>query len=248
MAPRSLLIDGLKVVASQLIVLHHIVLYAPMADVLGLAGRPRLPDRRSALRRADLPGDRRLPCRAGPVAPHASPAAKPAAALPAPGADAGRGAAGGAGGQRAAAAGPLAGLGDTVADARPFLAHLLLLQDVLDIPVPVGRRLVRVHRLPAVCAAGDRRRGAAPPRRAAGVAQPAALGGGGADAGLAGLVQPRRRDSMPGRPTSSAPTAWACWPPGPAAHARWPGCSASSARRIWPARGGNRGRAWRSPA
>jgi len=34
MAPRSLLIDGLKVVASQLIVLHHIVLYAPMADVL----------------------------------------------------------------------------------------------------------------------------------------------------------------------------------------------------------------------
>lgn len=34
MAPRSLLIDGLKVLASQLIVLHHIVLYAPMADVL----------------------------------------------------------------------------------------------------------------------------------------------------------------------------------------------------------------------
>lgn len=34
MAPRSLLIDGLKVVAAQLIVLHHIVLYAPMADVL----------------------------------------------------------------------------------------------------------------------------------------------------------------------------------------------------------------------
>jgi peptidoglycan/LPS O-acetylase OafA/YrhL len=34
MAPRSLLIDGLKVVASQLIVLHHIVRYEPMADVL----------------------------------------------------------------------------------------------------------------------------------------------------------------------------------------------------------------------
>ena len=34
MAPRSLLIDALKVVASQLIVLHHIVLYAPMAQVL----------------------------------------------------------------------------------------------------------------------------------------------------------------------------------------------------------------------
>jgi len=34
MAPRSLLIDGLKVLASQLIVLHHIVLYAPMAQVL----------------------------------------------------------------------------------------------------------------------------------------------------------------------------------------------------------------------
>lgn len=31
MAQRSALIDGLKVVASQLIVLHHIVLYAPMA-------------------------------------------------------------------------------------------------------------------------------------------------------------------------------------------------------------------------
>ena len=34
MAPRSLLIDGLKVLASQLIVLHHIVLYAPMADLV----------------------------------------------------------------------------------------------------------------------------------------------------------------------------------------------------------------------
>jgi len=37
MAPRSLLIDGLKVLASQLIVLHHIVLYAPMADVVASA-------------------------------------------------------------------------------------------------------------------------------------------------------------------------------------------------------------------
>jgi peptidoglycan/LPS O-acetylase OafA/YrhL len=36
MAPRSLFIDGLKVLASQLIVLHHIVLYAPMADVLSV--------------------------------------------------------------------------------------------------------------------------------------------------------------------------------------------------------------------
>jgi len=36
MAPRSLTIDGLKVLASQLIVLHHIVLYAPMADVLAV--------------------------------------------------------------------------------------------------------------------------------------------------------------------------------------------------------------------
>jgi len=34
MAPRSLLIDGLKVLASQLIVLHHMVLYAPMAQGL----------------------------------------------------------------------------------------------------------------------------------------------------------------------------------------------------------------------
>ena len=37
MAPRSLLIDGLKIVAAQLIVLHHIVLYAPMADMLSSA-------------------------------------------------------------------------------------------------------------------------------------------------------------------------------------------------------------------
>ena len=37
MAPRSLLIDGLKVVASQLIVLHHLLLYAPMANVVGTA-------------------------------------------------------------------------------------------------------------------------------------------------------------------------------------------------------------------
>jgi peptidoglycan/LPS O-acetylase OafA/YrhL len=34
MAQRSALIDGLKVVASQLIVLHHIVLYTPMADTV----------------------------------------------------------------------------------------------------------------------------------------------------------------------------------------------------------------------
>ena len=34
MSQRSVLIDGLKVVASQLIVLHHIVLYAPMAQAL----------------------------------------------------------------------------------------------------------------------------------------------------------------------------------------------------------------------
>ena len=34
MLPRSLLIDGLKVGASQLIVLHHLMLYAPMADAL----------------------------------------------------------------------------------------------------------------------------------------------------------------------------------------------------------------------
>jgi peptidoglycan/LPS O-acetylase OafA/YrhL len=43
MAPRSLFIDGLKVLASQLIVLHHIVLYSPMAERLapgwpGIAG------------------------------------------------------------------------------------------------------------------------------------------------------------------------------------------------------------------
>jgi peptidoglycan/LPS O-acetylase OafA/YrhL len=37
MAPRSLLIDGLKVLASQLIVLHHVVLYAPMADLVAPA-------------------------------------------------------------------------------------------------------------------------------------------------------------------------------------------------------------------
>jgi peptidoglycan/LPS O-acetylase OafA/YrhL len=37
MSQRSVLIDGLKVVASQLIVLHHIVLYAPMAVVLAPA-------------------------------------------------------------------------------------------------------------------------------------------------------------------------------------------------------------------
>jgi peptidoglycan/LPS O-acetylase OafA/YrhL len=37
MAQRSALIDGLKVLASQLIVLHHIVLYAPMADVVAPA-------------------------------------------------------------------------------------------------------------------------------------------------------------------------------------------------------------------
>ena len=34
MAPRSLLIDGLKILAAQLIVLHHVVLYAPMADTV----------------------------------------------------------------------------------------------------------------------------------------------------------------------------------------------------------------------
>jgi peptidoglycan/LPS O-acetylase OafA/YrhL len=34
MAQRSVLIDGLKVLTSQLIVLHHMVLYAPMADVV----------------------------------------------------------------------------------------------------------------------------------------------------------------------------------------------------------------------
>ncbi len=34
MPQRSVLIDGLKVVASQLIVLHHIALYAPMAEVV----------------------------------------------------------------------------------------------------------------------------------------------------------------------------------------------------------------------
>ncbi len=37
MSQRSVLIDGLKVVASQLIVLHHIVLYSPMAAVLAPA-------------------------------------------------------------------------------------------------------------------------------------------------------------------------------------------------------------------
>lgn len=37
MVPRSLLIDALKVLASQLIVLHHLVLYAPMADLLAPA-------------------------------------------------------------------------------------------------------------------------------------------------------------------------------------------------------------------
>ena len=37
MSQRSVLIDGLKVVASQLIVLHHIVLYSPMATVLAPA-------------------------------------------------------------------------------------------------------------------------------------------------------------------------------------------------------------------
>jgi peptidoglycan/LPS O-acetylase OafA/YrhL len=36
-APRSLLVDGLKILAAQLIVLHHIVLYAPMADLLSPA-------------------------------------------------------------------------------------------------------------------------------------------------------------------------------------------------------------------
>ena len=34
MAPRSVLIDGLKILAAQLIVLHHVVLYAPMADTV----------------------------------------------------------------------------------------------------------------------------------------------------------------------------------------------------------------------
>lgn len=42
MSQRSTLIDGLKVLASQLIVLHHIALYAPMADVLAVW--PRLLD------------------------------------------------------------------------------------------------------------------------------------------------------------------------------------------------------------
>jgi len=37
MAQRSALIDGLKILASQLIVLHHIALYAPMADVVAPA-------------------------------------------------------------------------------------------------------------------------------------------------------------------------------------------------------------------
>lgn len=37
MSQRSVLIDGLKVVASQLIVLHHIALYSPMAAVLASA-------------------------------------------------------------------------------------------------------------------------------------------------------------------------------------------------------------------
>lgn len=37
MAQRSVLIDGLKLGASQLIVLHHIVLYSPMAEVLAPA-------------------------------------------------------------------------------------------------------------------------------------------------------------------------------------------------------------------
>ena len=37
MAPRSLLIDSLKFLAAQLIVLHHIVLYAPMADLVARA-------------------------------------------------------------------------------------------------------------------------------------------------------------------------------------------------------------------
>jgi peptidoglycan/LPS O-acetylase OafA/YrhL len=41
MPPRSLLVDGLKVLASQLIVLHHIVLYAPMAGPVAPAW-PRL--------------------------------------------------------------------------------------------------------------------------------------------------------------------------------------------------------------
>lgn len=37
MAQRSALVDGLKVLAAQLIVLHHIVVYAPMADVVAPA-------------------------------------------------------------------------------------------------------------------------------------------------------------------------------------------------------------------
>lgn len=40
MPQRSLLINALKVLASQLIVLHHIVLYAPMADVVAPAWPP----------------------------------------------------------------------------------------------------------------------------------------------------------------------------------------------------------------
>ncbi|HOM14137.1 MAG TPA: hypothetical protein PLB41_12555, partial [Rubrivivax sp.] len=41
MPPRSLLIDALKLLASQLIVLHHIVLYAPMAALVA-PSRPAL--------------------------------------------------------------------------------------------------------------------------------------------------------------------------------------------------------------
>ena len=37
MAQRSVLIDGLKLGASQLIALHHIVLYSPMVEVLAPA-------------------------------------------------------------------------------------------------------------------------------------------------------------------------------------------------------------------
>ena len=222
MSQRSVLIDGLKVVASQLIVLHHIVLYAPMAGVLApawpataafLGGEARL-------RGAGLPGDRRLPRGRRSVA-----AAYGAAAVccgpatcgwcpcwpwhcwrcwwPA----------------RCCRAG---GWPDWVTpwpSLWDFVAHLLLLQDVLHIPsLSAGAWYVSIDfQLYALLAAGAALHASA--CSAAGLAHRRCHGPWRCWRWPRCGCSTATRRSTSGRPTSSPPTGWARWPPGRVARA-----------------------------
>jgi hypothetical protein len=227
MPRRSVLIDGLKVLASQLIVLHHMMLYAPMADLVApgwpsaatfLTGEARFAVQvflvvggflaAQGLARGTL-GLPRLVLvrylRLVPMLAVALLAVLAASALLPPG-------------RWSEWVTPWPSPWD-------FLAHLLLLQDLLHIPsLSAGAWYVSIDFQLYCCWAWVRRCCTGVP-----TGQP----------GNRRCPGPWRcsrwprcscstamRRSTPGRHTSSLPKAWACWPPGQAARAGWPGCSA----------------------